>query len=119
MVAPDLVCICPKGPLAAGKPTWTLGLQVWVWKPALHQLRTYRLTPAEATTEGFTGSPDEPLKPTLEALQAFAAKDLPATDSYALDECKFALISGDLVEVEVAGVGSPPFRLARTMGFHL
>ena len=65
------------------------------------------------------GKAEEPLRPALPALQAFVAKDLPSSESYSLAECKFALQGGDLVEIEVAGVGTPPFRLSRTVGFHL
>lgn len=114
----DLISICPKAPLSAsGQTAWSQELRVWAWKST--QLRVYRLTAQTAQAEGFVGKAEEPLRPALAALQAFVAKDLPPSESYSLAECKFALQGGDLVEIEVAGAGMPPFRLTRTVGFHL
>jgi prepilin-type N-terminal cleavage/methylation domain-containing protein len=119
-VYPDLVSICPTAPLTAtGKTTWSRALQVWAWRPAQQQLRVYRLTPEAAQAEGFVGQAEEPLRPDLSDLQAYVDKQLPTGEIYALAECRFTLASGDLLEIEVAGLGKPAFRLSRTVGFRL
>jgi prepilin-type N-terminal cleavage/methylation domain-containing protein len=118
VVYPDVISICPKAPLSAsGQVTWSRELQVWAWKPG--QLRVYRLTAEAAQAEGFVGKAEEPLRPDFVELQIFVDKGLPPSETYSMAECKFALQGQDLVEIEVAGVGTPPFRLTRTVGFHL
>lgn len=120
VVNSDLISICPKESVnTGGRCTWSQGLQIWAWRASRRELAVYRLDPPAAAAAGFVGTGTDPLCPPLTELQAYVAKDDPAPESYRLEDCRFALSDGDLVEILVTGIGSPPFQLARTVGFHL